>query len=67
MTHERRNERCGRCGGDPSGAGAPYTFWIFIRNGETMEERALHLCAPCGREFPTQQARSEYLRLTLFG
>jgi hypothetical protein len=62
-----RVERCGRCGGDPFHAGEPYTFWIWLPEGEVLEERALRLCLPCGREFPTQRDRSEYLKLALFG
>ncbi len=62
-----QGERCGRCGGDPFAPGEPYTFWIWTASDAGLEERALRLCVPCGREFPTQFARSEYLRLTLFG
>ncbi len=64
---EDRKERCGRCGADPFADGEPYTFWIWMGNDGLLEERALRLCVPCGREFPSQHARSEYLRLTLFG
>ncbi len=66
MTSERE-DRCGRCGADPFAAGEPYTFWIWLPDGNVVRERVLRLCQPCGREFPSQQARSEYLRLTLFG
>ncbi len=64
---DERGDRCGRCGGDAFARGEPYTFWIWTAGERGLEARALHLCTPCGREFPSQLARSEYLQLTLFG
>jgi hypothetical protein len=60
-------ERCGRCGGDPFVAGTPFTFWVWLGgDGEHSEARAVHLCLPCGREFPNTRERGEYLRLVAF-
>lgn len=56
-------DRCGRCGADPFAAGEPYTFWVWIAREAGTEPRALHLCRPCGRDFPSTQDRGEYLRL----
>jgi hypothetical protein len=64
---ERSVERCGRCGADPFAHGTPFTFWVWLGgDGEHAEARALHLCAPCGREFPSKRERGEYLRLVAF-
>lgn len=65
---ERSAERCGRCGADPFAVGTPFTFWVWIGDGERerVEARALHLCQPCGREFPSPRERGEYLRLVAF-
>lgn len=64
---EEHEARCGRCGADPFAGGTPFTFWVWLsREGEQAEARALHLCLPCGREFPTQRERGEYLRLVVF-
>ncbi len=60
-------ERCRRCGADPFAAGEPYTFWIWVESEGVTKEQALRLCAPCGRDFLSQSARAEYLRLGLFG
>jgi hypothetical protein len=61
-------ERCGRCGADPFAAGEPYTTWIWLGSRDQgVEERALHMCVPCGRDFPSTRERAEYLRLVAFG
>ena len=62
-----REDRCGRCGAGAFALGEPYTFWIWLTDGHALREHALRLCQPCGRDVPSQQARSEYLRHTLFG
>ncbi len=62
-----RRERCGRCGADPFAAGEPYTSWIWITTDGDVEEHALRLCVPCGREFPSNRACDEYLRLGFYG
>ena len=60
-------ERCGRCGTDPYQAGAPFTIWVWLKTEEGTDARPLHLCQPCGREFPSAGERGEYLRLVAFG
>jgi hypothetical protein len=61
------DERCGRCGADPFRAGSPYTIWFWFTREGGSEARPAHLCAPCGREFPSTSERGEYLRLVAFG
>lgn len=64
---EHGAERCGRCGTDPFAGGTLYTFWVWLGGeGEHAEARALHLCVPCGRDFPSKRERGEYLRLVAF-
>jgi DNA-directed RNA polymerase subunit RPC12/RpoP len=60
-------ERCGRCGADPFAGGEPYTTLIETVSVDGIEVRALHMCVPCGREFPSSRERAEYLRLVTFG
>ncbi len=59
--------RCGRCGTEPFAAGEPYTWWIWTARDGVVAEHALHLCRPCGRDFPSDEERFEYLRLGFFG
>jgi hypothetical protein len=60
------DERCNRCGADPFSSGEPYTCWIWTMTDGVLEEHALRMCAPCGRDFPTNLARAEYLRLVFY-
>lgn len=66
MAPERRGARCGRCGVDAYGAGDPYTIWLPVPRDGGDERRAVHLCRPCARDFASERARTEYLRLVLF-
>jgi hypothetical protein len=59
--------RCGRCGGDPFLAGTPYIIWVWFSLETGTEARALHMCQPCGREFPSTLERGEYLKAVAFG
>ena len=52
---------------DPYQAGAPFTIWVWLKTEEGTDARPLHLCQPCGREFPSASERGEYLRLVAFG
>jgi hypothetical protein len=59
--------RCGRCGADPFSAGTPYIIWVWFAMETGTEARPLHMCHPCGREFPSTRERGEYLKAVAFG